>query len=113
MSNAIDIVAESLIKSVIALALLLASFGYLTLAERKVLARMQTRLGPDRVGPAGLLQPLADGLKLFMKEQILPREVKTTIYLLAPAVSVLVAVMAFAIVPIGPPIYLFGKWRGL
>lgn len=113
MNDAIDLVAESLVKSVIMLAFLLASFGYLTLAERKVLARMQTRLGPNRVGPAGLLQPLADGLKLFIKEQILPREVKTAIYLLAPAVSVFVALMAFAIIPVGPPIYLFGKWREL
>ena len=59
MSAALDVVAESLIKSVIAIAFLFASFGYLTYAERKILGRMQSRFGPNRVGPFGLLQPLA------------------------------------------------------
>lgn len=109
----VDTLIESLIKSVIVLGFLLVSFGYLTLAERKILARMQVRLGPNRVGPFGLLQPLADGLKLLLKEQITPREVKLLVYLLAPAISVFVAIMAFAIVPVGPPITLFGKTRDL
>ncbi|MGI8968183.1 MAG: NADH-quinone oxidoreductase subunit NuoH [Chloroflexota bacterium] len=107
----IDTLIESLIKSVVVLGFLFASFGYLTLAERKVLARMQVRLGPNRVGPFGLLQPLADGLKLLLKEQITPREVKLGVYLMAPGISVFVALMAFAIIPVGPPFMLFGRER--
>ena len=110
-NDAVDTVIESLVKSVIALALLLAAFGYLTLAERKILGRMQSRYGPNRVGIFGVMQPLADGLKLLLKEQILPREVRTGIYLLAPAISLFVAIMAFAIVPIGPPLPWLGKER--
>lgn len=107
----VDTIIESIIKAVIALALLMAAFGYLTLAERKILGRMQSRFGPNRVGPFGLMQPLADGLKLLLKEQITPREVKLGVYLLAPAISMFVALMAFAVVPIGPPITIWGRVR--
>ncbi len=89
----------------------MAAFGYLTLAERKILGRMQARYGPNRVGPFGLLQPLADGLKLLLKEQITPREVKLVVYLAAPAISMFVALMAFAVIPVGPTFPLFGKDR--
>jgi len=89
----------------------MAAFGYLTLAERKILGRMQARYGPNRVGPFGLLQPLADGLKLLLKEQITPREVKLVVYLAAPAISIFVALMAFAVIPVGPTFPLFGKDR--
>lgn len=109
----VDTLIESAIKSIVALMLLLASFGYLTLAERKILGRMQVRYGPNRVGPFGLLQPLADGLKLLLKEQITPREVRTMTYLLGPAISVFVAIMAFAIIPVGPSFNLWGKERVL
>ena len=113
MGEAIDVALESLIKCVVALAMLMAAAGYLTLAERKILGRMQARYGPNRAGPLGLLQPLADGIKLLLKEPVTPREVKLPVYLAAPAISLFVAIMAFAIVPIGPPFYLFGKWRYL
>lgn len=107
----IDTLLESLVKSVIVLGFLLVSFGYLTYAERKILARMQVRLGPNRVGPFGLLQPLADGLKLLMKEQITPSRVNLTTYLLGPAIFVFVALMAFAVIPVGPPVTIWGKTR--
>jgi len=107
----VDTVIEALVKSIIALGFLMATFGYMTLAERKVLARMQTRPGPNRVGPFGLLQPIADGLKLLLKEQITPREVKLGVYLAAPAISLFVAMMAFAIIPVGPPFTLWGHVR--
>ncbi|HLJ65756.1 MAG TPA: NADH-quinone oxidoreductase subunit NuoH [Chloroflexota bacterium] len=110
-NDAVDLVIESVVKSVIALAFLMGAFGYLTLAERKILGRMQSRYGPNRVGPFGLLQPLADGLKLLLKEQVTPREVKTVVYLLGPAISLFVAFMAFAIIPVGPSFYLWGHQR--
>ena len=109
----VDSVIEAVIKSVVALAFLMAAFGYTTLAERKILGRMQSRPGPNRVGPLGLMQPLADGLKLLLKEQLIPREVNLPVYLIAPGISVFVALMAFAVIPVGPPITIFGKERVL
>jgi NADH-quinone oxidoreductase subunit H len=75
--------------------------GYLTLAERKVSAWIQDRLGPNRVGPGGLLQPLADGGKFFLKEEVIPKHVDKVFYLMAPAVAVITALMAIAVVPFG------------
>jgi NADH-quinone oxidoreductase subunit H len=75
--------------------------GYLTLAERKVSAWMQDRVGPNRVGPLGLLQPLADGVKFFLKEAPIPSHVDKVFYLLAPAVAMATALIAFAVVPWG------------
>jgi NADH-quinone oxidoreductase subunit H len=75
--------------------------AYLTLSERKVSAWMQDRLGPNRVGPGGLLQPLADGGKFFLKEEVIPSHVDKVFYVLAPAVAVGTALMALAIVPFG------------
>src|SRR6478672_3464210 len=75
--------------------------AYLTLGERKISAWMQDRAGPNRVGPGGLLQPLADGGKFFLKEEVIPDHVDKVFYLLAPAVAVGTALMALAIVPFG------------
>lgn len=111
MRAGLDLVIESVVKSLIALLFLLTAFGYMTLAERKILGRMQGRYGPNRVGPFGLMQPLADGLKLLLKEQITPSQVKLSVYLMAPAISVFVALMAFAIVPVGPSFYWLGHIR--
>lgn len=73
--------------------------GYIVLVERKVLADMQVRLGPMRVGPHGLLQPLADALKLLLKEDIIPREADKGIFYVAPIVSMFTAFVAFGVVP--------------
>src|SRR5438445_8526309 len=75
--------------------------GYLTLAERKVSAWIQDRIGPNRVGPGGLLQPLADGGKFFLKEEVIPSHVDKIFYLLAPAVAIGTALLALAVVPFG------------
>ena len=75
--------------------------GYLTLGERKISAWMQDRVGPNRVGPGGLLQPLADGGKFFLKEEVIPDHVDRVFYLLAPAVAVGTALLALAVVPFG------------
>ncbi len=81
---------------------LLTCVAYTTLFERKVISLMQVRHGPNRAGPLGLLQPLADGIKLFFKEDTLPITADRTLHRIAPAVSVFSSLMAFAIVPIGP-----------
>lgn len=75
--------------------------AYLTLGERKISAWMQDRVGPNRVGPGGLLQPMADGAKFFLKEEVVPDHVDKVFYLLAPAVAVATALMALAVVPFG------------
>lgn len=76
--------------------------AYLIYVERKLAAFMQDRIGPNRVGPLGLLQPLADGLKFLMKEEIIPSHVDRLFFLLAPSIAVMTTLMAAAIVPFGP-----------
>src|SRR5437899_4397223 len=76
--------------------------AYLIYVERKISAYMQDRIGPNRVGPLGLLQPIADGLKFILKEDIIPGHVDKLLFLLAPALAVSTALFAFAVVPFGP-----------
>ncbi|HEU4363135.1 MAG TPA: NADH-quinone oxidoreductase subunit NuoH [Mycobacterium sp.] len=92
-----------------------AVFGFLVLTvlfaiviERKVLGHMQMRPGPNRVGPKGWLQSLADGVKLALKEDITPTNVDRVVYLLAPVISVVPAITAFAVIPFGPEVSVFG-----
>src|ERR1700730_8187254 len=76
--------------------------GYIVLMERKVMADMQARLGPMRVGPHGLLQPIADAVKLLLKEDIIPANADKLMFWMAPLVSVTMALLAYAALPIGP-----------
>ena len=78
-------------------------------AERRIVARMQQRLGPNRVGPFGLLQSLADGIKLFLKEDIHPRSADRWVYVLAPIMSTIPAFLAMSVIPFGPSVTVFGK----
>jgi NADH-quinone oxidoreductase subunit H len=94
-------IVADVIKSAIVIFVLLTAFAYMTLIERRVVAKIQGRLGPNRLGPFGLLQPLADAIKMAFKEQIVPAQAKKAIYLVAPVISVVVALCAFAVVPIG------------
>ncbi len=96
-----NIVVASVIKGAIVILALLTAFAYMTLIERRVVAKIQGRLGPNRVGPFGLFQPLADAIKMAFKEQIVPSQARKAIYLVAPIISVVVALSAFAVVPIG------------
>jgi NADH-quinone oxidoreductase subunit H len=77
--------------------------------ERRVVARMQHRIGPNRVGPAGLLQSLADGIKLALKEDIIPKAADKVVFVLAPILSATPAFMAFAVIPFGPEVSVFGE----
>src|SRR3989441_1469130 len=79
--------------------------GYITLVERKVLADFQVRLGPMRVGPHGLLQPLADALKLLLKEDIIPADADQAIFWFAPVISTFTALSAFAVLPLSDWLY--------
>jgi len=94
-------IVADVIKSAIVILILLTAFAYMTLIERRVIAKIQGRLGPNRAGPFGLLQPLADAVKMAFKEQIVPTQAKKSIYLIAPVISVIVALSAFAVIPIG------------
>lgn len=96
-----NIIVANVIKGAILIVALLTAFAYMTLIERRVVAKIQGRLGPNRVGPSGLFQPLADAIKMAFKEQIVPTQAKKAIYLIAPVISVVVALCAFAVVPIG------------
>lgn len=96
------------IKAVGVFAFLLLTVLVAILAERKILGRMQMRYGPNRVGPFGLLQSLADGIKLALKEGLVPAGVDRPIYLMAPAISVITAILGFAVIPMGPVVSIFG-----
>jgi NADH-quinone oxidoreductase subunit H len=96
-----SVILEALLKSLVLVFVLLTGFAYMSLVERRVLARLQARIGPNRAGPAGLLQPLADGLKLIMKESVTPKGVDVPIYFLAPILMVVPALILFAVIPVG------------
>lgn len=93
-------ILETVVTCAVVVGALLTGFAYATWFERKVIARMQLRVGPNQAGPAGLLLPAADGIKLFFKENILPAAVEKGVYFLAPVMSMTVAIMAFAIIPV-------------
>src|SRR5215207_8698966 len=99
-------------KFVLILVVVMASLGiamYTTFAERKVAAILQDRRGPNRAGPFGLLQPLADGLKLFFKEEIIPNFSSKFLFILGPCLAMLTAMMIGAVIPWGNKLHLFGR----
>jgi len=98
----------SLIKIAIVFAVLMTTLAYLQWVERKVLAHIQARTGPLRVGPHGLLQPLADVFKLLTKEDLLPPYVNKFFYVLAPFIAVCLALISISVIPFGPEITVFG-----
>jgi NADH-quinone oxidoreductase subunit H len=103
------LVAQWVVISALIIASLLGGFAYLTLLERRVLARIQVRIGPNRAGPLGLLQPVADGVKLIFKEELIPAQADKAIFVLAPIITLIPALIILAVVPIGPPIEVFGQ----
>ena len=96
------------IRSIVVIVALLTGMAYMTLFERRVISRLQVRIGPNRTGPAGLLQPLADAIKLFFKEDITPTPADRPLYLIAPAIALFAALAAFVVIPLGPPVTVAG-----
>ena len=101
--------AANLAKIVVFTHIVLILSALSVLAERKVSAWMQDRLGPNRVGPGGILQPAADALKFFFKEDVVPGHVDKVLYILAPAISLMPALIVLAVIPYGPPITVLGE----
>jgi len=105
----IDLIVLPFIKIVFVLTGVLVTVMYLVLLERKVQAWVQVRLGPMRVGPHGVLQPIADVLKLFIKEDITPVRADKVVFTLAPIIVLVPAIIAFAVIPFGSEVSVFGK----
>jgi NADH-quinone oxidoreductase subunit H len=103
------LILEWVIKSFILVMVLLTGFAYLTWYERKALSRMQVRYGPNRAGKFGLLQPIADAVKLIFKEELIPDQSEKILFILAPIVTVVPAVVITATVPWGPSFEAFGR----
>jgi NADH-quinone oxidoreductase subunit H len=104
---------EWTVKSALIIATLLLGFAYFTLIERRVLARIQVRIGPNRAGPFGLLQPVADGIKLIFKEELIPAKADKLLFILAPIITLVPALIILAVLPIGPEVTLFGRTMAL
>src|SRR3954465_3038231 len=98
----------SIVKAAVIFAVLMTTLAYLQWVERKVIAHIQVRPGPYRVGPHGLLQPLADAIKLTTKEDLLPPYVNKPLYLAAPFLAITMALLSISVIPFGPVIQVAG-----
>ena len=105
----IDTFVIPLLKILVVLNATLVAVTYMVLLERKVIAWVQVRLGPMRVGPYGALQPIADAIKLLIKEDITPTRVDRWVFTAAPIISLVPALIVFAVIPFGPEVQLFGR----
>ena len=108
MSDFVIFLIDAGVKSVLIFVILLLGFAYTTWLERRFIARLQSRLGPNRAGPFGLLQPWADALKLFFKEDIIPTFADKVVFTIAPAITAIPVLIVLAVVPFGGEINLFG-----
>ena len=108
MTTVLIFILLSILKIVVVLIITLTAVAYTVLLERKLVGRIQNRWGPSRVGPFGLLQPLADGVKLFLKEDLLPTAVYRPLYIVAPIIALACALISIAVVPFGARITYHG-----
>src|SRR5438552_2695822 len=92
----------TLLTIAVVVGVILGIFAYLILHERKIAGWVKDRKGPNRVGPWGLLQPIADGLKFLLKEEVVPKHVDKLFYMIGPSIAMMMALLAFAVVPFGP-----------
>src|SRR5471032_3174064 len=97
-----------LVKILVVLNATLVAVTYMVLLERKVIAWAQSRLGPMRVGPYGVLQPIADAIKLILKEDITPARADKWVFTVAPIIVMVPALITFAVIPFGPTVSIFG-----
>jgi NADH-quinone oxidoreductase subunit H len=109
MLNSLIFLVLVTVKIAVVIGILLGIIAYLIWVERKVMAHMQVRLGPMRVGWHGLLQPIADGLKLIFKEDIIPAQASKVLFVLAPVIAVVPALLSIAVIPFGDTISIYGK----
>ena len=109
MTTILIFVLLSILKIAVVLVITLTAVAYTVLLERKVVGRIQNRWGPSRVGPFGILQPLADGVKLFLKEDLLPTAVYRPLYIVAPIIALACALISISVVPFGAEI----RWHGV
>ncbi|KIH76134.1 NADH dehydrogenase subunit H [Geoalkalibacter ferrihydriticus] len=109
MTEGLITLALILVKLGMVFFVLLSGAAYLVLIERKLLGRMQLRYGPNRAGPGGMFQPLADAIKLITKEDLIPAQADKVIFFVAPGLATLTALLAFAVVPFAPPMTVFGR----
>ena len=100
---------ETIVKVGLVFGVLMGCVAYLTLAERKILGRIQVRYGPNRVLPFGLGQPIADGIKAFFKEDVIPARADKPLFVIAPMISITAAISLFAVIPFGGVIEFFGR----
>jgi NADH-quinone oxidoreductase subunit H len=103
------LILEWVVKSVIILLFCVVGFAYLTFYERRTLARIQVRIGPNRAGPSGWFQPVADGIKLIFKEELVPAHAYKVVFLLAPVITVFPALVILAVIPWGTSLIVFGR----
>ena len=104
-------IIEAFVKSLVVILVLLTLFAYLTLMERYVIAHIQSRVGPNRVGrvgPIAVLQPIADAVKMIFKEDFIPAQADKVVYIIAPAIAVGTALLAWAVIPLNQPAEIFG-----
>lgn len=105
----INLILIPAIKSLILVIVLLTGFAYLTWLERKLIARFQLRVGPNRAWVFGLGHPIADALKMIFKEEIIPAGADKVLFVMAPALAIAPALLMFAVIPVGPSVNLFGR----
>ncbi|RPI31167.1 MAG: NADH-quinone oxidoreductase subunit H, partial [Actinomycetota bacterium] len=105
----IALLIEWIVKAIVLLMIGVVGFAYLTFYERKALGRIQVRIGPNRAGPGGWLQPVADGVKLIFKEELIPAKADRLIFILAPIITVIPALVIMAVIPFGGTVSIFGR----